>query len=288
MATHFRGPLKYASTGGTPSPLASPALTGIAQPFLNGAPMEAVDILPVLSTNMPDEGPRTFGYAWSTQTYPGPYAETNPATVEGIVITHTAGTAASAATQAVLGGSIRLTPQVTTDNANAYIANDAAVFQLVAGKRLWFAVRFANPVATVTQGEIFLGLSAATLAADLATAPTAGIFFLKADGASDFSFQVRNAAASTTVSNVFAAAAVTVPAVNVISELGFLVDAGGTPNALTQGAISCYVNGKFAGSVPSTSANLPTVVLKFALGRQNSGANTDTLDLFQCLCIEEV
>lgn len=290
--TGLRGPLKYQSTGGVPSPLASPSVVGTPQPFLSGAPLEAVDLLPVLSTNMPDETPRTFGYSWAACGAGAPPEIEADAGVNGLGIFSPTGTAATATGQDILGGAQRLTPQAATDNAQGYISSIGAAFAVVAGKRIFFECRLAIPIASQSQGEIFAGLSATTLATDLATPPTDGIFFLKADAGTDFTFSVRGGSASTSITTVFAKAGVTLPAQNVPFSLGFLVDAGGTGVGLTQGAVSCYVNGRLAGSIASTDANLATLattptLLKLAIGRQNSGANTDTLDVFQCICVEE-
>jgi hypothetical protein len=286
----LRGPLRYFSTGAVPSPLASPSVVGTPQPFLSGAPMEAVDQLPVLSTVMPDETPRYFGRSWHVLNYPGPYAAASPASNEGLSVTSPGGGTTTLADQATLGGKLRLSTGGADNNSGA-IADDAACYAVVAGKRIWFAVRMALPA--VTTGEVLVGLSAATLAADLATPPTDGIFFLKADAASDFTFTVRAASTSTSITTVFAKAGVTVPSNNTIFELGFQLDASVTPTTSGLGPVSCYVNGRLAGAIASTDANLvalgvtPTL-LKSALQKQTAGAVAGTMDLFQCLCMEEI
>jgi hypothetical protein len=178
------------------------------------------------------------------------------------------GAAATLAAQAVAAGVFRLgTP--ATDNVSSVLKLNGGPYTYTVGKSLWFVLRCA--LDNLATGEAIAGMLLNSYAAtDLATLPTSGLFFLKAETAVDFSFIARNASASTTIANVCALAGVTLTA-DVMVELAFRVDLGGN--------VGVFVNGISVGQIARGDANLPTTLLSAFFGRQAAGANIRYMDV---------
>jgi hypothetical protein len=275
----FNGPLKHFPHTGLPFGVNSPGgtTTTLAKsPFLIGCSLEAVDALQILPYGTSDDTPRTFGWAWGGCSFPGSYAA---GTTEGL----TTAVTGSIAHNNALGGGILSTTGAAGQNSIFGVTS----MQVVAGKRIWFNVRVTTSV-TATEA-VTIGLADAVPADVSAGLPVNGIFFQKATAGTDYSFQVRKAGTSTTVSaGVLASAGITGGLVAAtFNDFGFLVDASQTAGGTNfAGAISCYVDGRFAGSVNSTDANIPTVVLG-PLYANKASAGTPTMTIQQALCVQE-
>jgi hypothetical protein len=282
--TAFRGPLKHVHRGlalwGT-NPPGGPTSVGATVPYLNGCSLEDVDNLTVLPYGNQDDNPRQFGWAWAGTNFPGPYATAQ--NVGGISATLTA----ALTDAAVAGGGIVSTTSAAAGAQNKLLG--AANMQVQAGKRMWFETRLRCAAGPST--AFLLGWFDA-VPADItgALGATNGIFFLKGYAGQDFSANVRKAGTSSSVPNVIAATGLvpaTVFANNTDISFGILVDAsflaGGAAFA---GAISFYVNGRFAAQFASTDPNVPTVLMAYALVNQTTGGAVATT-YRQSLCQAE-
>jgi hypothetical protein len=292
VSTFQRGPAKYGSQGS-----GTVGATGRVN-YLNGCLSSNTDPLPRLSWALPDEGPRQIGWAWAAPGFPGPY---QPSGAHSNAWGLTSVGASMTVTDAAIGTGIGL-GGVTTWTTNALAGAQAgfasaAEIQVTAGRRIWFHVRLLT--SNAANGNWLLGLVDA-VPADLTVGAFGnvanGIYIFKAATATQSSFNITKTT-NTQITNIDTAATVPGGAVlanNTAVEYGFLVDAAqpptaGPPNIVGAGAISCYVNGFFAGSFASTASNIPTAALKFALVRQaTAGGVATTMSVFQCLCAMEL
>jgi hypothetical protein len=282
--TAFRGPLKHVHRGTAPfgtNPPGGPTSMGAQMPYLTGCSLEDVDNLVVLPYGNADDTPRQFGWAWAGTNFPGPY--TSASSVGGI----TATLGASLTDAAIVGGGIVSTTGVGAPSQNKLVG--ATNMQVLAGKRMWFETRLR--CATVTSTAFLLGWFDA-VPADItgALGATNGIFFLKPYAGNELSANVRAAGTSTQVTAVIAATG-QVPATvfgNATDiSFGILVDASLTAGGVAQrGAISFYVNGRFAAQVGSADANMPTALMSYALVNQTTGGAVATT-YRQSLCQSE-
>lgn len=281
----FRGPVLYQTSG-----INAGAGVGNFYPYLNGIYGDNAESQPFLVTAGPDEKPRQFGYAVMAGTkYPGPYAASS---IAGSLSSNALTNGGTITQGNITGGSLIITTGAAGGNQASIFSGAAAgtlstPYAVVAGKRIWFSTRLA--ITTVASGVLQLGLGSSD-PADITTFPTDGIFFSKTGAGTDFIFQVRKAGTSTSVTNVCALAGQPLVAATQI-ELGFLVDFGGLgvgAVSTAQGAISCYVNGRLAGSVTSSDANIPTANLGMVLAAQAAGAAVAIVNVTQFLCLEEI
>jgi hypothetical protein len=145
---------------------------------------------------------------------------------------------------------------------------------------------------TVASTAILVGwVNSAYSGSPLSTLPTDGIFIVKPLASTDFTATVRAASTSTSVTGgLLANVGDPVLATTVFVDLGILVDSGSDSGLLTnQGAVSFYANGKFAGQVSGTDANLPpsTTPLAYYFACQSTGG-AQTMLVTQGLCTEEL
>jgi len=169
------------------------------------------------------------------------------------------------ATQALTagdGGLLLLTNSAADDDLVALQKNPAA-FTFTAGKKTFFRCRFK--VSDATQSDVVIGLQIVD-ATPLDVSD--GIYFLKADGSTSFSFICRKNATtgSTSASNVATLADDT------FIELGFYYDG--------ESKVAYEVNGSVIGSLDASSAYLPdtTCTVSFALQNGEAAAKTMTVD----------
>lgn len=169
------------------------------------------------------------------------------------------------ATQALTagdGGLLLLTNSAADDDLVALQKNPAA-FTFTAGKKTFFRCRFK--VSDATQSDVVIGLQIVD-ATPLDVSD--GIYFLKADGSTSFSFICRKNATtgSTSASNVATLADDT------FIELGFYYDG--------ESKVAYEVNGSVIGSLDASSAYLPdtTCTVSFALQNGEAVAKTMTVD----------
>jgi hypothetical protein len=273
--TGLNGPLKYKAH----TNIATGA-SGVGQraAYLNGCGFAPVETLTVLPYGTDDDKPRVFGYAWNGASFPGPYATST--TLEGIVATLTA----SSTNAALLGGGVQIVTSAGAPALNTYVSG--AFFQVTAGKRMWYNIRFK--LQTVASEAVVVGWVNSFGGADLTTLPTEGIFILKAIAGTDFTAHVRTGGTSTTVTTLLAKVGDAALADGVIVDLGILVDGGGDSGLIsTTGPISFYVNGKLAGTVAGNDANIPTGALSYAIATNTTGG-AKTMTVTQGLGIEEL
>lgn len=282
----FNGPLKYRAHTLFPTGVNSVGGTAAQKakyPFLSGIPIEAADALTLLPYQTPDDQPRVFGYAWNASAFPFSYA--TGTVVQGVTPTLTASSTTGTNT---LGGSVTMTTSAGAPAINQYISG--AFFAVTAGKKMWYEQRFN--LGTVTSTAYLAGfVNSGYAPATLATLPTDGIFIVKPLASTDFTGTVRASSTSTSVTGgLLANVGDAVLANNVFVDIGILVDSGSDSGLLTnQGAVSFYVNGKFAGQVSGTDPNLPpsTTVLCYYFAIQTTGGAQSAV-ITQGLGMEEL
>lgn len=169
------------------------------------------------------------------------------------------------ATQALTagdGGLLLLTNSAADDDLVA-LQKSPAAFTFTAGKKTFFRCRFK--VSDATQSDVVIGLQVVD-ATPLDVSD--GIYFLKADGSTSFSFICRKNATtgSTSASNVATLADDT------FIELGFYYDG--------ESKVAYEVNGSVIGSLDASSSYLPdtTCTVSFALQNGEAVAKTMTVD----------
>jgi hypothetical protein len=282
--TAFRGPLKHVHRATTPfgtNPPGGQSTLGATMPYLNGCSLEDVDNLVTLPYGNLDDQPRQFGWAWAGTNFPGPYATAS--SVGGLSAT----LGASLTDAAIAGGGVVSTTGAGAPSQNKIVG--ATNMQVQAGKRMWFETRLR--CATVASSAFLLGWFDA-VPADItgALGATNGIFFLKPYAGNDLSANARAAGTSTSVANVIAASgqvAATAFANATDISFGILVDAYLTAGGVGQkGAITFYVNGRFAAQIASTDPNVPTALIGYALINQTTGGAVATT-YRQSLCQAE-
>jgi hypothetical protein len=172
-------------------------------------------------------------------------------------------------------GAIRLITG-STDNNFAQLRQNGSPWRYVAGKRLWFFVRFR--MQDVNDGEVFFGLALEGDTNFLSTLPTDGIFFEKAEAATDFDLHAHKNGVSTEKAAVCGAAL----ADTTWYELGFVVNSGGD--------IIPYYNGtkKTSKIISAGDANIPNDEdLAVYFGVQTGAAATRYLDVDWLLVAQE-
>ena len=173
----------------------APRYTNPGHPF-DGAPLEAVGRISKLSK---DGGVRFQYFSDDFLQYPGP---NTAGEAGGWLLTETAAGGGNAqrvdVDDSVQFGVLKL----LTDNAD----NDTEILQLVGepwryvkGKRLWFGARVALQVAN--DGECFFGLAITDLS-PVASLPSDGLFFEKAETAVKMDFHARKGGTSTEKTSV--------------------------------------------------------------------------------------
>jgi hypothetical protein len=278
----LNGPLKYKARSQFPfgvNSVGGNAAQKAKSAYLDGAPLEYVDDLPVLAYGTPDDNPRTIGYAWNGCSFPFSYA--TGVVMEGVTPTLTA----ASTVVATAGGGVNIVTSAGAPALNTYVSGTN--FAVTAGKRMWYNIRFS--LQTVASEAVIVGFVNSFGGADLTTLPTDGIFFLKTLAGTDFSAIVRKASTSTTVSSgALVAVGDAVLADTVIVDLGILVDFSSASGLITgQGAVSFYCNGKFVGQAASGDANMPTVALAYAIACNTTGG-AKTMTVTQGAGITEV
>jgi hypothetical protein len=256
--TGFRGPLRYRKAGGQ----------------LDECALALVDKLSNVAAD--DEHTRIFGDAQDCA--PAPSIDVGAAETATFspyaLVSGSANAPTIPTTQPdTAGGVLRVQTAGVADNDSALLqfapggAGAAGIWTYSTTKRLWFCVRLA--LQNVANGECTVGLvNKAYNPADLATLPTAGLFFTKAVTATDFTFHARESSTSTTIANVIGSAL----ANDTFVELAFVVE---------DGVVSVFVNGvKNATGIASSDGNLPltTDQLKFFLGNATNAAATRYAD----------
>jgi hypothetical protein len=278
----LNGPLKYAAHSQFPfgvNSVGGNAVQKAKSAYLNGAPLEAVDVLPILPFGTPDDTPRCFGYSWCGTTFPASYA--TGVINEGITATLTANSTAPT----VAGGAVGIVSSAAVPALNTYLSGN--FFNVIPGKRMWYNIRFS--LSTVASTAVVVGFVNSFAGADLTTLPTDGIFILKPLAATDFTAHVRKASTSTTIVNLLAAVGDAALTNTTNVDLGILVDSGSDSGLLNlQGAVSFYANGKFAGQVSGTDPNLPlfTTGLAYCIA-MNSTGGAQTMTVTQSMGMEE-
>lgn len=169
------------------------------------------------------------------------------------------------ATQALTagdGGLLLLTNSAADDDLVA-LQKSPAAFTFTAGKKTFFRCRFK--VSDATQSDVVIGLQIVD-ATPLDVSD--GIYFLKADGSTSFSFICRKNATTGSTS----AASVATLANDTFIELGFYYDG--------ESKVAYEVNGSVIGSLDASSAYLPdtTCTVSFALQNGEAVAKTMTVD----------
>lgn len=169
------------------------------------------------------------------------------------------------ATQALTagdGGLLLLTNSAADDDLVA-LQKSPAAFTFTAGKKTFFRCRFK--VSDATQSDVVIGLQVVD-ATPLDVSD--GIYFLKADGSTSFSFICRKNATTGSTS----AASVATLANDTFIELGFYYDG--------ESKVAYEVNGSVIGSLDASSAYLPdtTCTVSFALQNGEAVAKTMTVD----------
>lgn len=169
------------------------------------------------------------------------------------------------ATQALTagdGGLLLLTNSAADDDLVA-LQKSPAAFTFTAGKKTFFRCRFK--VSDATQSDVVIGLQVVD-ATPLDVSD--GIYFLKADGSTSFSFICRKNATTGSTS----AASVATLADDTFIELGFYYDG--------ESKVAYEVNGSVIGSLDASSAYLPdtTCTVSFALQNGEAVAKTMTVD----------
>lgn len=173
------------------------------------------------------------------------------------------------ATQALTagdGGLLLLTNSAADDDLVA-LQKSPAAFTFTAGKKTFFRCRFK--VSDATQSDVVIGLQVVD-ATPLDVSD--GIYFLKADGSTSFSFICRKNATTGSTS----AASVATLADDTFIELGFYYDG--------ESKVAYEVNGSVIGSLDASSAYLPdtTCTVSFALQNGEAVAKTMTVDYIHC------
>ncbi|MEN9936051.1 MAG: hypothetical protein RLZZ387_2630 [Chloroflexota bacterium] len=169
------------------------------------------------------------------------------------------------ATQALTagdGGLLLVTNTAANDDLVA-LQKTPAAFTFTAGKKTFFRARFK--VSDATQSDVVIGLQVVdTTPLDV----TDGVYFLKADGSTSFSFVCRKNATTGSTS----VASVATLADDTYITLGFYYDG--------EGKVAYEVNGAVLGSLDASSAFLPdtTCTVSFALQNGEAVAKTMTVD----------
>lgn len=169
------------------------------------------------------------------------------------------------ATQALTagdGGLLLLTNSAADDDLVA-LQKTPAAWTFTAGKKTFFRCRFK--VSDATQSDVVIGLQVVDITPlDVSD----GIYFLKADGATTFSFICRKNATTGSTS----ASAVATLADDTFIELGFYYDG--------ESKVQYEVNGSVLGSLDASSSYLPdtTCTVSFALQNGEAAAKTMTVD----------
>lgn len=171
------------------------------------------------------------------------------------------------AAQAGLGGLVRL-GNSAADNDNSWIQTANPTFQIVAGKRIFFAARVA--VSDATQSDFVAGLQIAVATNNFLT-PVNGIFWRKNDDAATLELVSRAASVETTSGAV--ATAVT----STNHHLQFYYDGGSDLWGAVDGSVLTRI----------TPAALPSVLMGATIGIQNGAAAAKTLDIDQVFVAQE-
>lgn len=232
-------------------------ITGLAYTdhYLDGCPIEEVDGIRVVQD--PEVGPQSASMVCDfNDPLDLPAASGTRHTTKG-----TTGSVAFVANDPK--GQVQLTTGAVNTNGESFIRDavgknslPAAATPTTPSKRMWFTCNITIPAAdSVTDGAILVGLVIDNYGFTvIGTLPTDGLFFKKLDTASDFSFEVRKNATSTTTAtagtftNILAAAGVTLT-LGVPVELSCRID--------TNGALYVYVNGILVGALANNDANMP-------------------------------
>jgi hypothetical protein len=158
--------------------------------------------------------------------------------------------------------------KMLTDNGD----NDTEILQRVGepwryvlGNRMWFGIKVKTT--TANDGEMFFGLAISDTS-PIATLPTDGLFFEKAETATAMDFHARKGGTSTELSGIDPAAL----ADATFRIYQFSID--------TTGQVSVYVNGVLAGTVAAGNANMPdTEDLALVLAYQTGTTAAKSMDI---------
>jgi hypothetical protein len=254
--------------------------------YLDGAPIEEVDAIRVVGDS--EVGPQSASVATDF------LDTTDTPAASGVRHKSLATTGTTALVGGDAHGLIQLTTGAVAGNSqsfNRFPGQSPVTGPATAGppvtlaKRMWYTCNITIPTGdSVADGSILVGLASDNWAGSIGTLPTDGLFFRKADTASDFTFEARKNATSTTLSGILATAGVTLT-LNVALELSFRID--------TDGAVKVFVNGIFVGSVANNDANIPYTpssgnLTPSFMRAAGAGAVARKLNIDYYLCGEEV
>lgn len=263
---------------------------GVTDHYLDGAPLEEVDGIRIVQ--VAESGPQSASVCCDF------LDPTDLPAASGTRHTQLGNTGTFAFVVSKAQGLLRLTTGAVNGNAQSFVRLTVGQFPVpaaavagppfVASKRAWYTTSITIPTGdSVSDGSILVGLVIDNWAGtSIGTLPTDGLFFRKVDTASDFTFEARKNATSTTLSNILATAGVTLT-LNVPVELSFRISPEGT--------IFVYVNGIHVGSVNNGDTNIPytpsaaghDLTPGFFRGA-GAGAAARKLDIDYYLCAQEL
>ena len=161
---------------------------------LSNAP---IDVVRMIGTNA-DSTAGINGYQNHFNHWEGPTADAAAPGVGGWIVTSTDGGADAAEAVRVLDSNTHGILQITTNDAdgdNTQIQLTGSSFKYTAGKRMWFGIR-CKP-ADADDAEFAFGLILESDTNMINTLPTHGIFWEKAETATQMDFHVRKSGTST-------------------------------------------------------------------------------------------
>jgi hypothetical protein len=202
--------------------------------FLHSAPLPAVGKLGWIS-----------GYRWEASDFVAYSGPNTAGEGGGWLLTETAAGSGNAqrvdVDDSAQGGWLKLLTD-DGDNDTEILERVGEPWRYVAGKKLWFATRVK--LSDANDGEAFFGLAIADTS-PIASLPSDGLFFEKAETATKMDFHARKNGSSTEL----AAIDPTDLSDSVAREYALAVDSNGT--------VSVYVDGVLAGTVAMGNTNLP-------------------------------
>lgn len=225
--------------------------------YLNGAPLDALVRIGQLSnmrwwaTDFTEyEGPNTAGEAG------------------GWTLTETAAGVGNAQRvdidDSAEGGWLKMLTD-NGDNDTEILQRTGEPWRYVLGRRMWFAIKVRTT--TANDGEMFFGL-AITDTSPIASAPSDGLYFEKAETATAMNFHARKGAAETQLTAIDPTALADATA----RIYAFFIE--------RTGAVSVYVDGILAGTIAAGNVNMPdTEDLALMFAYQTGAAAAKSMDI---------